>query len=397
MSTFAHLVVRLLALVGKEVVEAIRRPGALASLILGPFLIMALFGLGYNGERRPLETVVVVPPSSGLPTDVATYQELAGGGLTIRAVEADRAAAEAGLQDGSLDLVIVAPEDPEASFREGPQSIFDVVINVGDPIEANYAGFLANNLASEVNREILRQAAEEGRGVVADAGVIDTGNTPLSVIAEPTRAEIRNIAPVSPAVIAFYGPAVLALVLQHLAVTLVALSLVRERTSGIIEMYRVAPVNAWEVLIGKLLAYLFVGGVIATISVALLQGAFNVPMLGDFGLLAGTIALVLLASLGLGLAIAVISDSERQAVQLSLLVLLASVFFSGFVLSISEFSAPVRTVAYALPVTHGIRLIQDIMLRGAVTAYWPYAVLAFVAMATLVFSWLVLRRGMTRA
>lgn len=397
MSTFAHLVVRLLALVGKEVVEAIRRPGALASLIFGPFLIMALFGLGYNGERRPLETVVVVPPSSGLPTDVATYQELAGGGLTIRAVEADRAAAEAGLQSGSLDLVIVAPEDPETSFREGQQSIFDVVINVVDPIEANYAGFLANNLASEVNREILRQAAEEGRGVVADAGVIDTGNTPLSVIAEPTRAEIRNIAPVSPAVIAFYGPAVLALVLQHLAVTLVALSLVRERTSGIIEMYRVAPVNAWEVLIGKLLAYLFVGGVIATISVALLQGAFNVPMLGDFGLLAGTIALLLLASLGLGLAIAVISDSERQAVQLSLLVLLASVFFSGFVLSISEFSAPVRTFAYALPVTHGIQLIQDIMLRGAVTAYWPYAVLAVVAMATLVFSWLVLRRGMTRA
>ncbi len=397
MSTFAHLVIRLLALVGKEIVEVVRRPGALASLIFGPFLIMAIFGLGYSGERRPLETVVIVPPSSGLPTDLATYQELAGGGLTIRAIEGDRVAAEAALQDGRLDLVIVAPDDPEARFRDGQQSVFDVVINVVDPVQSSYAGFLANNLASEVNREVLRQAAEEGRGVAADAGLIDTGKTPLSVIAEPTRAEIRNIAPVSPGVVAFYGPAVLALVLQHLAVTLVALSLVRERTSGIIEMYRVAPVNAWEVLIGKLLAYLFVGGLIATISVALLQGAFNVPMLGDFGLLAGTIGLVLLASLGLGLAIAVISDSERQAVQLSLLVLLASVFFSGFVLSISEFTAPVRALAHALPVTNGIQLIQDIMLRGAVTAYWPYAVLAVVALITLVFSWLVLRRGMTRA
>ena len=113
--------------------------------------------------------------------------------------------------------------------------------------------------------------------------------------------------------------------------------------------------------------------------------------------MAGTIALVLVASLGLGLAIAVISDSERQAVQLSLLVLLASVFFSGFVLSISEFSEPVRAFAYSLPVTHGIRLIQDIMLRGAVTQYWAYGVLAITAAAMLVFSWLVLRRGMTRA
>jgi ABC-2 type transport system permease protein len=293
--------------------------------------------------------------------------------------------------------VIVAPDEPAATFQKGEQSVFDVEINVVDPVAVNYAGFLANNLAGAVNREILRQAAEEGEGVAAEAGLIETGETPLAVVAEPTRAELVNIAPVTPGVVAFYGPAVLALVLQHLAVTLVALSLVRERTSGIIEMYRVAPVNAWEVLMGKVLAYLFIGGIIATVSVALLQLGFGVPMLGDLGALAGTIALVLFASLGLGLAIAVISDSERQAVQLSLLVLLASVFFSGFVLSVSEFTEPVRAFAYALPVTHGIRLIQDVMLRGAVTQYWAYVVLAVIAVGTLVFSWAILRRGMTRA
>lgn len=397
MSAVVHLLVRLLALVGKELVEVIRRPGALVSLILGPFLIMAIFGLGYSGERRPLEAVVVVPPSSGLPTDIELYRALGGGGFNIRAVVPDRVAADAELRDGTLDLVVVAPEDPEQSFLDGEQSVFELVINVVDPIQENYAGFLASNLSSAVNREILRQAAEEGEGVVAEAGLIETGTTPLAVVAAPTRAEVRNIAPVAPSVIAFYGPAVLALVLQHLAVTLVALSLVRERTSGIIEMYRVAPVNAWEVLIGKLLAYLVIGGVIASASVALLVLGLAVPMLGDLGLLAATIGLVLVASLGLGLAVAVVSDSERQAVQLSLLVLLASVFFSGFVLSISEFSEPVRTFAYALPVTHGIQLMQDIMLRGVVTQWWSYGVLAVVAATTLAFSWLVLRRGMTRA
>ncbi len=397
MTDLAHMIVRLLALVGKELVEAIRRPGALVSLIFGPFLIMALFGYGYSGERRPLETVIVVPPSSGLPTDVETYRRLAGGGLHITAVEPDRGAADVGLANGSLDLVVVAPQDPEARFRAGEQSVFEVDINLVDPIQVNYAGFLVDSLSSAVNREVLRQAAEQGRGIAAEAGLLETGNTPLSVIAEPTRAEIRNVAPSTPGVVAFFGPAVLTLVLQHLAVTLVALSLVRERTSGIIEMYRVAPVNAWEVLVGKLLAYLFVGSLIGVATVALLQLGFGVPMLGDSVLLAGTILLVLLASLGLGLAIAVISDSERQAVQLSLLVLLASVFFSGFVLATSEFNAPVRSLAYALPVTPGIQLIQDIMLRGKVMQQWQYGVLGLIALVTLMFSWLILRRGMTRA
>ena len=397
MIDFARAIVRVLALVGKELVEAIRRPGALVSLIVGPFLIMALFGFGYSGERRPLETVIVIPPSSGLPNDLQLYQDLAGGGLHIQAVIPERGNADAGLGNGTLDILIVAPEDPAAAFRAGQQSIFDVVINVVDPIQANYAGFLANNLSSEVNREILRQAAERGEGIAAEAGVIETGTTPLAVVAEPTRAELRNLAQVTPGVVAYFAPAVLALVLQHLAVTLVALSLVRERTSGIIEMYRVAPVNAWEVLVGKILAYLFVGGLIAVTTVALLRVGFGVPMLGDPRALAGTLILLLLASLGVGLAIAVVSDSERQAVQLSLLVLLASVFFSGFVLSIEEFSAPVRTLAYALPVTPGIRLVQDLMLRGVVVQTFQYGVLAAIAIVTLLFSWLVLRRGMTRA
>lgn len=396
MRTLARTIVRLLSLIGKEVVEAIRRPGAMLSLIFGPFLIMALFGFGYNGQHRPLETMVVVPPSSELPTDVAKYQQLAGGGLHVVAVVPVRDGADAKLAEGSLDVVVVAPDDPGATFRQGEQSVFEVVINVVDPIQANYAGFLASNLSSAVNREIVRQAAEQGKGMVADAGV-QAGDTPLDVVAEPTRSELRNIAPVRPGVVAFYGPAVLALVLQHLAVTLVALSLVRERTSGILDMYRVAPVNAWEVLTAKVVAYILAGGLIALVSVLLLQYVFHVPMLGDPRVLAGTIALVLLASLGLGLAIAVISDSERQAVQLSLLVLLASVFFSGFVLSISEFNPAVRAIAYALPVTHGIRLMQDVMLRGATTELWEYATLTLIAAATLSLAWIGLRRGMARA
>jgi ABC-2 type transport system permease protein len=146
---------------------------------------------------------------------------------------------------------------------------------------------------------------------------------------------------------------------------------------------------------GKILAYLLVGGCIAAVTLWLLVGVLRIPMLGDPTLLAATIGLLLLASLGLGLLIAVVSDSERQAVQLSLLLLLASVFFSGFVLAISEFSEPVRVAAYLLPVTSAIGLLQDLMLRGVAVETWRLAVLAAIGGVTLLIAWRGLRREMS--
>ena len=397
MRAVATMALRLLALVGKEMVEVIRRPGALVSLVFGPFLIMAVFGLGYNGERRPLETVVVIPPQSGLPSDAAGYQALAGGGLHISAVVPDVATAEQGLASGTTDVVVVAPPDAEAQFRAGKQSVIEVVVDTVDPLRANYAGFLAANLANGVNQAIIRKVVGEGQDLAIAAGEPNAAKIPPEVVAAPTKAELRNSAPSEPHVMAYFGPAVLALILQHLAVTLVALALVRERTSGVIEVFRVAPVNAWEVMAGKIIAYLLIGGFIAAITLALLVGVIGVPILGDPVTLALTIGLLLLASLGIGLLIAVVSDSERQAVQLSLLLLLASVFFSGFVLAITEFSEPVRAAAYLLPVTSAIGLLQDIMLRGTTGPVWRFAVLGGIAVVTLFLAWRGLRRGMSGA
>jgi ABC-2 type transport system permease protein len=397
MRPFFAVIIRLMAFVGKEIIETLRRPGAILSLVLGPFLIMAVFGLGYSGVKRPLETIIVAPASSGLPADVETYQELAGGGLHIAEVTQDRAAAEARLQGGAVDVVMVAPDDPEAQFRAGQQSTIEVLIDAVDPVAENYAGFLASGLSSAINREIIRRAAAEGQGYAIAAGQPEAAAIPPDVIAAPTTAEVVNIAPTTPGVTSYFAPAVLALILQHLAVTLVAMSLVRERTSGVIELFRIAPVSTAEVLFGKLLAFGLIGGAIATLTVALLVLGLGVPIIAPVGFVALTVALLLLASICVGLLIAVVSDSERQAVQLSLLVLLASVFFSGFVLPITEFSEPVRSIAYALPVTHGIRLLQDFMLRGTTTHAWELLALGIIALVTLFLAWVLLRRGMTRA
>jgi len=387
---------RLLAFVGKELVEVIRRPGAIISLVLGPFLIMAIFGLGYQGFRRPLETVIVVPPQAGIPTDRGTFQTVTPG-MNIREIAPDAEAPLQLLRERKLDVVIVAPSDMEQQFRSGEQSIIEVHVNVIDPVQEAYAGVLAAQMAAKVNQEIIKQAAGEGQNYAVQRGQEEAAQIPPNVIAEPTRAELTNEAPIQTGVISYFGPAALALILQHMAVTLIALSVVRERTTGIIELFRISPISTTEIILGKILAFGVLAAAVAAATVALLIAALGVPLLGSPLALAGVLALVTLASLALGLLIAVISDSERQAVQLSLLVLLASVFFSGFVLPIEEFTAPVRAIGYLLPVTHGIRLTQDLMLRGWTDAVWQIGALSAISAVLLVVTWLLLRRNMARA
>lgn len=390
-------VTRVLAFVGKELVEVVRRPGAMLSLILGPFLIMAIFGVGYSGYRRPLATVIVVPPDSGLPTDVASYSEISGTGLDIIEVTTDEAAADTRLRRQDVDVVLVAPADLEARFRAGEQSVIGVRVNVVDPVEQNYTVFLARALEREVNRIIIERIAEEGQTYALGAGAEEASEIPPEVVAAPTRADVQNTAPSQPGVVQFFGAAVLALILQHMAVTLIALSVVRERTTGMFELFRVSPITTLEVILGKVLAFGILTAAIAILTLALLVGVFGVPMLGEPALLAGIVALFVLASLGLGLVVAGLSDSERQAVQLSLIFLLASVFFSGFVLAIDEFTEPVRSLTAILPVTHGISLIGEIMLRGDIRSVWQVGALGLLVVAFLGFAWFLLRRAMRSA
>ena len=388
---------RILSFTRKELVEVVRRPGAFISLVLGPFLIMAIFGIGYSGVRRPLQTVLVLPPETGLNQDVASYKELAGPAIEILEVTSDPGPARERLQRQELDLVVVAPADLQQSFERGEQAVMQVEYNQIDPLLANYAGFLAYRLQQEVNRTIIEQAVGEGQKYAVERlDAPEVARIPAEVVASPTRAETVNLAQTPPAVVPFFTPAVLALILQHMAVTLTSLSLVRDRLGGAMELFRVSPVGPTEVLLGKYIAFglltAVMGALVAGVSVALL----NVPMLSDPLFLAGVGGLLILASLGLGMLISVVADSERQAVQLSLLVLLASVFFSGLVLPISEFHVAVRTVAHLLPVTSGIRLLQDAMLRGGTYAGNLMAVLALISIVFFLLTSLLLRRSMAR-
>jgi ABC-2 type transport system permease protein len=149
--------------------------------------------------------------------------------------------------------------------------------------------------------------------------------------------------------------------------------MVRERLLGTVELFRVSPTSPAEIMVGKYVSFMLLIGAIASVLLLMLSNdlqiegfalSLGVPILGDWLALTVCIALVIFASVGLGFFISTISRTESQAVQLSMLVLLTSVFFSGFFLSLQSLIEPVRAVSYSLPVTYGISALQDVMLRG---------------------------------
>ncbi len=228
--------------IGKEVVEVVRRPGALFSLIIGPFLIMGLFGIGYSGQYRPLNTIIVVPADSSLPTDSTFYQQAAGSAINVLEVTNDQAAAEQELQKQQIDMVVSVPADVQSQFQAGQQSVIRVEFNQLDPTRDNYTRFVIEQAVNQLNQAIIAQVVGAGQQyVLQTTGNQQATSIPPEVAAAPTRADAQNIAPLQPTVVAFFAPAVLALMLQHMAVTLTALSFVRERRAGTIELFRVSP------------------------------------------------------------------------------------------------------------------------------------------------------------
>jgi ABC-2 type transport system permease protein len=187
---------------------------------------------------------------------------------------------------------------------------------------------------------------------------------------------------------------VIILLLQHLSVTFASLSIVRERRSGIMELFRVAPLTALETLLGKFLSYLLFEIILAAIITGLAVWVLKIPMLGRWADYASALVIVIFTSLALGFLISLISQTDTQAVQYSMLVLLASIFFSGFFLDLRLMWEPMTVVAWSLPATYGIRMLQDIMLRGELPPAAIFLGISAIGIGLFLIDWLLLRRHM---
>jgi ABC-2 type transport system permease protein len=473
--------IRIWAFALKELRTVFRQKRLLGTLVLGPFLVLLLFGVGFRGGQIPIRTILVVPPEAG--AEVEQYRDTFGTGtFNVLAVTVDRDAAQSALDARQVDAVVALPPDAFDASYGGKQAPIEVLVNEIDPVRRAWVDYNTFVAATGINRAILTEALREGktptqrlgdvanqldeqaRGLRADvdagnapqararveqirgnaalarataesalrslqtaghslgaraaaevagrvtdrldkvdaalndlgnglnspdptgpaqrlraaelqgetAGLKDEGGKiaaiPPEVLVSPFEAKTKNVAPNEPSYLAFYAPAVIALLLQHLAITLIALSIVRERLLGAMEVFRVSPVSTPTIVIGKTIAFAAITALVALLLVLLVNRGLYVPVIGDVGYLWASIGVLLFASLGLGFLIGALSRTENQAVQLAMLSLIASTFFGGFFIALDQLQPFARVLSYALPVTYGIRDLQDVMLRGAVPA-----------------------------
>jgi ABC-2 type transport system permease protein len=508
---------RPVAFVSKEFVQVVRQPQLILTLIVAPFLVLLLFGVGYTGADPPLRTVLVLPADAGLPMDVETYRDEFVAQFELVEVTSDREGAVQRVNDREIDVAVVFPEDASELIGSGQQATIELFYNELAPWQRGWLRFYSRAQTDEINRRVLieavrnarqesdllslrtysgetdplrqqlneqvaagnygdaRETVAEMRGATqntaasalqltgllvgvslgwaggenpvpserveqfqsANQQLSDIDDTlasldrslqtpedsetiqsdldrlteqqqgyaafsaglpefPPEVLVSPFASDETNLAPTSPSFVAYYAPGVLALLVQHIAVTLTALALVRERLRGAVELFRIAPVSAGEILAGKYLSYLAQSAVLVAILVGTMFVALDIPMLGEYWQLVLMLALVVAASLGLGLAISATARTETQAVQLAMLVLLASVFFSGFFLPVETLVPWVRAVSYALPVTYGIEGLQLVMLRGERPPVWLLGALAAMAVLLTVLASFLFQRQFRR-
>lgn len=504
MSNFFRGIIRASSFFRKEIFEILRQPRLVVTLVLGPFLILFIFGIGYQDQPRSFRTLFVAQPNSVISNqDIQQYGKSVDLLIIYAGVTDNQNEALDRLHRGEVDLVIVVPEDAVGTIRNNQQAIFTLYHQQIDPAQVTYVKYLGWLYVGAVNQQVLRSFALQGQeeavnwqtslqeahqnvsamrqaiqsgdealaqqeqqeltgnvdalslAVGTSLGLLDSlqqtkdtngGNTdPVqstltdlrqntnqlgnstdnkderltrmdkidkditdldgqlaefqsidpSIIVSPFRSETKSVATAQPSISDFFAPAVLALLLQHLAVTFAALSIVRERNVGTMELFRVSPLSAAEALFGKYISYMLFGGVIAAILSALLVFVMHVPMLGNWWYFTLVIAAVLFTSLGIGFAISIVSQTDSQAVQYSMIILLASVFFSGFIMSLDMLLPSVRIISWLLPTTYGTLLLRDIALRGVDPNWTLLGGLIAIGLVLMFISWRLMRRLIT--
>jgi ABC-2 type transport system permease protein len=189
----------------------------------------------------------------------------------------------------------------------------------------------------------------------------------------------------------FFVPGVIGTALQIATVFAAAMSIVRERERGTLEQLLVSPMSRWGLMLGKIVPYLCVSMAMAMILFLILRWVFFVPIHGSIVMLVVAAFLYVFALLSLGLLISTRAQSQNEALQMSMTVMLPSIFFSGFIFPRETMPWIFYALSTLLPATYFIELMRAIILRGAsFMEFWRH-LLILAVMGGVLFSLCALR------
>jgi ABC-2 type transport system permease protein len=310
-----------------------------------------------------------------------------GDDATVRAAAEELRGANASMSAIAAATVAVTDE-LDADLSAAERETLDALSTAIDELTAATTRIAEAGAAAEPTDVEAVKTALASIDEAADAAV----TLEPVVVVRPFVSETENVLRQVVGVNDYFAPAAIALLLQHMVLTFAAMGLVADRSLGLFEVFRVGPIGAGPVLIGKYVAYLLVGGAVGAALVASVVYGLDVPLRGDVGWVAVGLALLMAASIGFGMVLSLLARTETQAVQYAMLALLAGLFFGGFFLDLDAFRYPVKLLSWALPVTYGVRLLRDVMLRGIEPADGDLIGLGATTVVFGLVAWLLMAR-----
>ena len=359
---------RVAAVLRKEFVQLRRDRLTFAMLIGVPIMQLILFGYAINADPKHLPTAVVALDQSPL---VRSIVRAAQNTDYFRIVEvASESEAERLIARGDVQFALVFPSDFTRGVLRGDSPAMAVYADATDPAATGSA-------VAALQRLPLIALQHDLRGPTAQFA---PGRAPFEVVVHrrynPEGLTNYNVV-----------PGLMGVILTMTLVMMTAMGMTRERERGTLENLLATPVRPAEVMIGKIVPYVLIGYLQVLIVFTAARLLFNVPMFGNFLTLSAAIVLFIVATLGVGFAFSTIARSQMQSMQMTMFYFLPNILLSGFMFPFRGMPTWAQWIGEALPLTHFLRIVRAVMLKGAGwadVAPQTVPILIFIAVAAAV-------------
>lgn len=339
--------VRPLALALKELRQLRRDRLTLAMTIVLPLMQLLLFGYAINTDVRHIRTVVYDQDQTTQSRDLYRSMEATGSFELVGHVQS-YADIERNFRLGNARVAVVVPRGFARNLGRKEVATAQLVVDGSDPLV----------IASATNTAAGVAAAHSAQ--LRLVGAPTHGNNGPAINVEPQiwyNPDLRTAV--------YVVPGLVGVILTMTMVMLTSMAIARERERGTLEQLIVSPVRRFELVLGKILPYVLIGYVQMSIVLAAGHLIFSVPLRGDFGLLYALAFVFIAANLAIGLVFSTVARSQQQAMQMSFFFLLPNILLSGFMFPFEAMPRPAQWLAQALPLTHFMRIVRGLSLRGS--------------------------------
>jgi ABC-2 type transport system permease protein len=356
------------AMLIKEFIQLRRDRVSFAMIIMIPLVQLLLFGYAINTNPRHLPTAVLLQEQSDLGRSVLkALQNTAY--FDVTHVVQTEAEFDRLLASGAVLFAIEIPANFERNVRRGDRPAL-LAADATDPVAAGSAMAALGNLVQTA--------------LAHDRAIPDGGTPPF---------EIRTHARYNPAANTSFNivPGLVGTILTMTMLIFTALSVTREIERGTMESLLAMPITPVEIMLGKIIPYIIVGFVQAALIIGIGIGLFGVPLLGSLMLLALLSTLFITTNLSIGYTFSTVAQNQLQAMQMSMMFFLPNILLSGFMFPFAGMPGWAQWIGEFLPLTHYLRIVRGIMLKGAVLSDLRYDTLALAGLMLIAMTIAVAR------